>query len=61
MPGITDASETGFHRAKIRYCFANGSGIRTWTNFVSVKHVFIANKDAQCEYAGFVTLFSLNE
>lgn len=52
--GITDADERDFPSAKIVHTFEDGTSIRTWTNLVGVQHVFIANKDGECEYAAFV-------
>ncbi|WP_216595698.1 alpha/beta fold hydrolase [Myxosarcina sp. GI1] len=54
VPGITDASARDFPAAKTIMSFPDGTSIRTWTNLVGVKHVFIANKYGECEYAAFV-------
>lgn len=54
VPGITDASERDFHQAQTLFSFADGTSIRTWSNLVGVKHIFIGNADGKCEYAGFV-------
>ena len=54
VPGITDASERDFPKAKTIFSFADGSSIRIWNNLVGVKHIFIANKDGKCKYAAFV-------
>jgi hypothetical protein len=54
VPGITDASERDFARAKIVFSFPEGTSIRTWNNPLGVAHVFIANSYGKCEYAAFV-------
>jgi hypothetical protein len=54
VPGITDASERDFLRAKTIFSFADDTSIRVWTNLVGVQHIFIANKYGRCEYAAFV-------
>ncbi len=54
VPGITDASEKGFSRAKNVFSFADGASIRIWTNLLGVNHIFIANNHGNCEYAAFV-------
>lgn len=52
--GITDASERDFPQATTIFSFNDGTTIRTWINLVGVNHVFIANQEGKCEYAGFV-------
>jgi len=54
VPGITDASERGFPRAKLVFSFQDGTTVRAWTNLAGVKHIYIANICGKCEYAGFV-------
>ncbi len=54
VPGITDASQRHFPRAKTVHYFTDGTKIKTWTNVVGVNHVFIANQNEKCEYAAFV-------
>jgi hypothetical protein len=54
VPGITDASERNFSAATTISSFPDGTSIRTWTNMVGVKHVFVANPYGKCEYAAFV-------
>lgn len=54
VPGMTDASERDFPKAKSIFSFSKGISIYTWTNLIGVKHVFIANSDGKCEYSGFV-------
>ncbi|HEY9907783.1 MAG TPA: hypothetical protein V6D18_09240, partial [Thermosynechococcaceae cyanobacterium] len=54
VPGITDANERDFPSAETVFCFCDGTSVRAWTNLVRVKHVFVANADGKCEYAGFV-------
>lgn len=54
VPGITDASERDFSKAKTIFSFADGTSIRTWKNVVGVNHIFIANQYGKCEYSAFV-------
>lgn len=54
VPGITDASERDFSRAKTIFSFADGTSLRIWRNLIGVNHIFIANKYGKCEYAAFV-------
>jgi len=54
VPGITDASERDFLRATMIFSFPEGTSLRTWTNLIGIQHIFIANKQGQCEYAAFV-------
>lgn len=57
VPGITDASERDFPKAKTIFSFADETSIRTWTNLVGVNHIFIADQYGKCQYAAFVGWF----
>ena len=54
VPGITDANANDFVHAKTVFSFSGGVSLRTWKNPVGVKHIFIANQQGTCDYAGFV-------
>jgi len=54
VPGMTDASERDFTRARAIATYPDGTSVRTWTNPVGVPHVFIADGDGCCQYSGFV-------
>lgn len=54
VPGMTDAHRRDFYRSKVYLRLDDGTEIRTWKNPLQVEHVFIADSDGQCLYAGFV-------
>ncbi|NEO31501.1 MAG: alpha/beta hydrolase [Symploca sp. SIO3C6] len=54
VPGMTDAHQRDFHRAKTYLRFDNGLTIRTWKHPLQMEHVFVANGKEQCLYSGFV-------
>lgn len=54
IPGMTDAHQRDFHRAKIYLTFDNGLTIGIWKNPLQVEHIFVANREEQCLYGGFV-------
>jgi hypothetical protein len=54
VKGITDANSRDFCHAKTIFSFADGTSLYTWKNIFGVDHIFIANADGECQYAGFV-------
>ena len=54
VPGMTDAHRRDFYRSKVYLRLDDGIEIRTWKNPLQVEHVFVADSDGQCLYAGFV-------
>ncbi|MEN9203608.1 MAG: hypothetical protein Q6K80_06530 [Thermostichus sp. DG_1_6_bins_120] len=53
LPGITDTSTEHFPLAKVVYTLSDGSTLRCWKNLLGIDHVYVANAQGQCEYAGF--------
>jgi hypothetical protein len=54
VPGITDGHWRHFPKARIAIALKNGGTVRIWRNLAGVEHVFVASKEGQCLYAGFV-------
>jgi hypothetical protein len=54
LPGMTDTSTDYFPRATVVHTLPDGSSLRCWKNALGVDHLFVANAQGQCEYAGFV-------
>ena len=54
VPGMTDAHQRDFYRARLFLEHKSGVTIRTWRNPFGVDHVFIACPKGQCLYGGFV-------
>ncbi len=54
VPGMTDAHRRDFYRSKVYLRFEDGTAIRMWKNPFQVEHVFVADSEGQCLYAGFV-------
>lgn len=54
VPGMTDAHRRDFYRSKLYLKLSDGTAIRTWKNPLQVEHVFVADSEGQCLYAGFV-------
>jgi hypothetical protein len=54
VPGMTDAHRRDFYRSNLYLRFNDGTTIRTWKNPLQVEHVFVADNQGQCLYAGFV-------
>lgn len=54
VPGMTDAAYRDLPRARVRCQLAPGFSLRTWRNPVGLYHVFLANDQEQCLYAGYV-------
>lgn len=54
IPGMTDAHWRDFERSQTYITFKNNITVSTWSNPLQLDHVFVANGDRQCLYAGFV-------
>ena len=54
VPGITDAHQRDFVKAKPYLTFSNGISICIWKNPLQVTHVFLASKQGEYLYGGFV-------
>jgi hypothetical protein len=54
VPGMTQAHSRDFKRAMPRFTLRDGSVVKTWKNPVGVDHVFIADKNGNLLFGGFV-------
>ncbi len=54
VPGMTDAHRRDFNRSKLYLKFNDGTTIRTWKNPFQIEHIFVADSEGECLYAGFV-------
>ena len=54
LPGMTQAHSRDFKRATPLFTLRDGSILKTWKNPVGVQHVFIADRDANMIFGGFV-------
>lgn len=54
IPGMTDAHLRDFHRARIWSSLPNGFTLRIWQNPLRIHHIYLANAQNQCRFAGFV-------
>ncbi|MBD1911621.1 MULTISPECIES: alpha/beta hydrolase [unclassified Leptolyngbya] len=54
VPGMTDGHMRDFAKSKVLFHLKNGGTLRTWTNVFGVAHVFVADAEGTCRYAGFV-------
>ncbi len=57
VPGMTDAAYRDLPRATIRFQLDSSTTLRTWRNPAGLSHVFLANDQGQCLYAGYVGWF----
>jgi pimeloyl-ACP methyl ester carboxylesterase len=53
-PGMTDAHWGDFAFGQIYLSFAKGITLRIWKNLLGVDYVFVADKQDNCLYAGYV-------
>ena len=56
VSGMTDANYQHFKRSRCIIRFPNGINIRIWSNSWGVNHVFVADRQEHCLYAGYVGL-----
>ena len=54
LPGMTDGHWRDFTSSQPYLNLPEGITIRTWKNPLGVDHVFVADKNDQCLYAGYV-------
>lgn len=54
IPGMTDAHPRDFHRAQVWRNVGEDFTLRTWRHPFGIHHVFLANSQNQCRFAGFV-------
>ena len=54
VPGMTDAHERDFARSQIWAELPHRLTLRTWANPFGVHHVFLADPEGRCRFAGFV-------
>ncbi len=52
--GITDAHRRDFNRATVWGTLSQGFTLRTWRHPLGIHHVFLADGQNRCRYAGFV-------
>jgi pimeloyl-ACP methyl ester carboxylesterase len=61
VPGMTDASYRDFKRSRIAAKLPAGISIRTWSNPFGINHVFVADDEEKCLYAGYVGLMHTSD
>jgi hypothetical protein len=54
VPGMTGAGVRDFRRSKVLMLFRDGLSIHTWKNPLGIDHIFIADSEEHCRYAGYV-------
>ena len=54
LPGMTDGHWRDFTSSQVYLNLPEGITIRTWKNPLGVDHVFVADQNDQCLYAGYV-------
>jgi len=54
VPGMTDAHDRDFRRAKTVMLFRDGTTIRLWKNPVGIDHIFVADVTGVLHFGGFV-------
>ena len=54
IPGITDAHFRGFSQANVWATLVHGFTLRLWCNSLGIHHVFLADAENRCRFAGFV-------
>ena len=54
VSGMTDGHWRDFSRSRVYLKLPAGITIRTWKNLLGVDHVFLADKEDRCLYAGYV-------
>ena len=56
VSGMTDSHWRDFERSKVLISLDDGITIRSWKNPLGIHHVFVADQDDNCLYAGYVGL-----
>lgn len=54
IPGMTDGHPRDFEKGKSYLNFERGISIKLWKNPLNILHVYVANDQQECLYAGFV-------
>ncbi|WP_041430878.1 hypothetical protein [Synechococcus sp. PCC 6312] len=54
LPGMTQAHSRDFKRAMPIFTLRDGSVVKAWKNPIGVEHIFIANKNGEMVFGGFV-------
>ncbi len=54
IPGMSDGHWRDFPRSQVYINLPAGITIRTWKNPLGIDHVFVADQDENCLYAGYV-------
>lgn len=54
IPGMTDAHLRGFNQSQVWAPLAHGFTLRTWRNRLGIHHIFLADSQQSCRFAGFV-------
>ena len=54
VPGMTDAHPKDFDRSQPIATLKDGTILRTWSNPLGVKHIFLENDRGECEFGGYV-------
>ncbi len=54
VPGMTAAGYRDFAKAQVRCNLGDGVTLRTWKNPAQVQHIYVADQDGKCLFAGYV-------
>ena len=54
VPGMTDAHPKDFEQSQPVATLKDGTVLRTWSNPLGVKHIFLENDRGECEFGGYV-------
>jgi len=54
VPGMTAAGYRDFSKARLRCKLGDGMTLKTWKNPAQVLHVYIADEEGDCLFAGYV-------
>lgn len=54
VPGMTAAGYRDFAKAKVRCELGDGITLRTWKNPAQVQHIYVADREGNCLFAGYV-------
>lgn len=54
VPGMTDGRSGDFAKAKLRCQLGDGVTLHTWKNPAQLQHIFVADRQGNCLFAGYV-------
>ena len=54
IPSMTDGDLRNFPKSQAKIKFSNGVALHTWKNPFGIDHVFVADEQGDCVYAGYV-------